>query len=154
MSSPRYIASLPVLPNTSLLIALSTYEQVIRHHTDQWTADHNRTVSNVREWCEWHEHTYGEALTTTHLAQEIESRHCAEQYRDHCHKFGSPESFRRKREHIRRFLRWCIRTHQVAHDPFEQVLPMTKRTHLLRPHPSRQKGGVGKGLNGNPIKQS
>ena len=131
-----------------LLSLLSDYEQVIRNHTIQWTANHNRIVSNVREWCEWHEHTYGEVLTTAQLAQEVESLRRAEQYRDRCHKFGSPESFRRKREHIRRFLRWCMHTHQVVRDPFEQVLPKIKRASLRLPQANKQKGGAGKGLKG------
>ena len=51
------------------------------------------------------------------------ARLMAERFREQCHRQGTPEAYRRKRQHIRAFLAWCIVTSRAQFDPFAAVLP-------------------------------
>ena len=123
--------------NATLKAQLVKYEQVTQAHTSQLTPDHLRVIYAVREWCDWYEHSFGEPLSCAHLSDNETSRSSAARYRAYCLKYGTAESFRRKRERIRRFLRWGIQVGWVTSDPFAVVLPPIKRASLRRANRSR-----------------
>ncbi|NJM39248.1 MAG: hypothetical protein HC853_00040 [Anaerolineae bacterium] len=115
-----------------LVDVLRDYERVMQTHSARWTREDRRAVNTVQAWCAWYRRTYGEELVTERFSDAEWGRRSAIAFREDCQKWGSGEAYRRKREHIRRFLNWCVITRQIAADPFEDVPPMQKRPHLRR----------------------
>jgi site-specific recombinase XerC len=108
-------------------IALAAYEQTLLTHTPRWTKALARRMRSISQWCAWYAQTYGEALSLQHLDDAANGRRMAERFREHCHRHGSPEAYRRKRQHIRAYIAWCITTGRVQADPFEAVLPTPRK---------------------------
>jgi hypothetical protein len=122
-----------LLSSASLLDILSEYERVMQAHSARWTRENTRTTNTVCEWCRWYARTYGEELTTRHVCDDERARRSVIAFRAHCQKWGARDTYRRKREHIRRFLRWCIHARHISHDPFADVVPTEKRVALRKP---------------------
>ena len=107
--------------------ALAAYEQTLLTHTPRWTKELARRIRSINQWRAWYAQTYGEALTLQRLDDVTNARWMAERFREQCHRQGTPEAYRRKRQYIRAFLAWCIVTKRAQFDPFAAVLPTPRK---------------------------
>ena len=107
--------------------AIAEYEKTLLTHTPCWTKELARRIRSLNQWRVWYAQAYGEELTLSSLDDVTNARLMAERFREHCHRQGTPEAYRRKRQHIRAFLAWCIVTNRTQFDPFEAVLPTPRK---------------------------
>ena len=108
--------------------AVTTYEQTLLTHTPRWTKELARRIRSINQWRAWYAQAYGEVLTLQLLDDVMNARLMAERFREYCHRQDTPEAYRRKRQHIRAFLAWCIVTSRAQFDPFEAVLPTPRKS--------------------------